>query len=582
MSFVDSKPIPRSLLSVALYIPIFLWVLLTLSTIFRVLRLTGAFWLSISFVVCSLLLALVKYTERRSTLLPRSTPLIIIPMFLVLAYMSAQIQDYSVDGMGYHLPAISSLLDGWNPLFEASGRYWQDVYPNGAWTIGAVFGALIGSPEAAKALNWLTLISAFLLVVSTIRRERKSFGLVGGVFSIAIVAQPTALQLMNFNMIDSALYYCCVGLAFSLSLHIRHNTQGALVAAACFCGLLTSFKTSGLYYAFIICAVLYTLHILTETACRWTPMVRALRQQITSGMTIVACTLFSLVVISFRPYFTNIQDHGSVLPERVVQTISTFRPENLIDAPAWTFWFHAVFGRTFHNHRAATELKSPFNVSSEELSLTSYIFSHGGFGPFMGAIVVLSVTTFLVAYATKSLQSRENQKNGAIFIHISVAFFLGALLFSEGWFARYITVLWAVPFLLLMSVLPPKLIDRNSEIRLSSVVLATFAMTISALALFNSFTTAKGSWIYSFKSQELERHAQAIAENQYERRLFVVSERNLDFNSELVWQRRFSELGLVAAIYPHGTECAKPAQLPSWPAKICYGEPELGSDEGAS
>lgn len=92
----------------------------------------------------------------------------LIGLLIFLLFLSTLIWDSTYDGITYHEEAITALSNGWNPVYEPSGKpnpwttaktsIWVHHYAKASWVFGAVVHKFTGSLESAKVYNLLASI----------------------------------------------------------------------------------------------------------------------------------------------------------------------------------------------------------------------------------------------------------------------------------------------------------------------------------------------------------------------------------------------------------------------------------------
>src|SRR5271166_956284 len=281
--------------------------------------------------------------------------------------VAAMLYDTSWDGTSYHLPALLALESGWNPLYAASDIVQADVSANGLWTVRAAFGALTGSVEGTKAVNLLFVVAAVFTLVpawSLLRGRALTVLELGLIYAVA--GNPVALGQTFTFYVDGTLYECGMVLLGAVLLAGSAQRRAALGLICASIVLITGTKLTGIYYAPAIAAVAGFAAFRRIAAPH---RVAAL---------VLGVVAIGVLVIGFRPYVTNVRDHGHLVdlgPEGNVG-----RPYGFRALPPPAMLVASVFARTEVD--ADPHLKLPVVVRPRELlSMGAPDPRLGGFGP---------------------------------------------------------------------------------------------------------------------------------------------------------------------------------------------------------
>ena len=371
--------------------------------------------------------------------------------------------DTSYDGQVYHQEAVYQLASGWNPLYDPEitgedlGNSSSEVglylnhYPLFTWGTAAVVYKLVGSIEAAKALDLLLLLACFCIAFALLSKKLNLSKKFSFVFALLVAANPVAIvQLTNFyidgqlaSIVPIAL--CAYLLADKLLLFL------AIVIAV-------NIKFTGLV---IVGGLLGGLML-------W--------QRMRHFRFVFISFFFAIFIFGFFPYVTNTLRHsnpiypvktydlsGVTMPE---QTLSKDQlPGNFRGLNRFEKLFYSLFSRSENILEGqSSTLKYPLLIDGKEIEVFSFPDVRiAGFGPLFSAALVFSLSLLL-------------------FLPIKFALFSFFLLFialinAESWWARYVSHLWLIP--LVSSIV---IFSKNSSKKFERFL----ATTVVLLLLINS------------------------------------------------------------------------------------------------
>lgn len=411
---------------------------------------------------------------------------------LVLGSLAALLEDTSWDGMSYHLPAVIQLAEGWNPVTDDSQVYWANYYPNGIWSLQAGLYAVTGSFEATKVLNILLALSAYMIMYSAIR-EIRGCQLSGMdiVLLLALVANPVLVSQLFTFYIDGALYSLVLILLGSMLLGGSRYQAASLLGIFFGLVLILNTKLAGIYFALALCAV-----SAVDAFSR--------RQQFARQLVVMFLgVLIGAGIVGFRPYVTNISDHGTPIYLDLEESLAHQIPENLAGRSAPGKLLYSIFSYTESIQGAPARLKLPFVVHPREFYYMGvYDVRVGGFGPFFAAeLIAVAVASFALFWASQRL------KLGNSFCFRLGIYAFGILamaaIFPEAWLARYVPMFWAVPLLIVLAWQKGGEAPKWRTGLLQVAVVLALGNAFLALA-GNSARSAVGNWKLATVMDEIE------------------------------------------------------------------------------
>ena len=350
---------------------------------------------------------------------------------LALAFLP----DTSWDGMSYHFPSVLRIASGWNPLLGPTDIVPANIYPNGAWTLLAAAGTLIGSLDGGRILKWLILaISARLLsrlLSSWIERTgwRR-------LLTLALVVNPVVTaQLWTFYLDDLVylLSVCCFCLCIEFLRRPRWHTVLPLCASVLLLGLT---KLYGVYYAGVA--------IVAAIACLgFRPHAAAAR--IGAPAVLILCAM--LVFVGWRPFITGwaAGDLRALLGHHPIYEET---PVNLRSLPYPLAFPVSIFSASGGRRAEPAHLKPPFLITPSEIYFMAAPDTRaGGFGPFYSGACVLSLLLWVEAFRLPTSNTASRRNVLASGIAVGVVVLVACMAFPVNWWARMVPVGWVLPLL---------------------------------------------------------------------------------------------------------------------------------------
>lgn len=353
-------------------------------------------------------------------------------MGLVAITAALMCRDPSFHGQAIHLPAALEIATGLNPFTTRPTGYFQSIYPNGLWTLQALFLSLTWGLEEGKAPAWLLACSGVVLFTLALRTLRGGWTPAVVVAAVLALANPVMLlQLTSFEL-DGVVYALVLcAMAGAVMLTTRHRRAGLVVVAGA-CLLLINTKITGLYWAGVMVAGVLLQEILRT---RTLPAAVAA----TLGTTL----LLSIFLVGWRPYVTVPLETGKVFGTTVEVAGG---PPNVRAADPFTKMSYLLLGKSSNPvGDTAAQLKLPWQWSASEFQ-NVFDVRIGGFGPAFG----LQVLGALLAGAAAVHASRRSwhKDNAWLGLFWPALILLATLAFPVSWWARLVAPAW------LLGVLP--------------------------------------------------------------------------------------------------------------------------------
>ena len=335
------------------------------------------------------------------------------------------------DGNSYHRPAITLLINGWNPLFEPLGQNiqhdWIKYFPKAPWIIQACLITTFAKfGWGAKVLNLLFGVCAGLFSYQTFCKLKisKSPAILILLSLCAILTPVFTLQLKTF-MVDGILF-CEIVILISIliSLFKEKTFLNYSLYFMILCLLLNT-KLSAIA-TFGVILLFYLIHLKNK------------KDIIKFCKISLIFTLIGLFFVGFNPYSTNlIHKHNPFYPigSKVLNITKT--PKVLENKTRVERLFLSIFSKV-HNiqDEEKFELKLPFLIYKEEIFNLMHDTRVSGFGVLFGlAFLISNLALFF-------LKKEEEFKNLILFLLCLIA---TALINPECYWARFIPQLSLYP-----------------------------------------------------------------------------------------------------------------------------------------
>ncbi|APW44328.1 hypothetical protein [Rhodoferax saidenbachensis] len=452
----------------------------------------------------------------------------VLLMALIAVVWATLWRDISFDGQAIHFPSALEILDGLNPVTTRPSMYFSAVYPNGLWTLQALFISLTSGFEEGKAPAWIIAFSSIPLITVALRTWHGAWTRKLVIAAVLVQVNPVMLlQLTTFEL-DGVVYSLAViAVAGAMLLPTAYRRTGlVLVAGASL--LLINTKITGLYWAGCIVA--------TTLLQEWLSL-RKLPTQLAS--TVLLTLAVSVVVVGWRPYATVPLETGKLFG---ASTEVVAAPANLREADPLTKMSFLLFGKSSNPVGAeVAELKWPWSLSASEF-VSLFDIRIGGFGPGFG---LLTLGALLVGVAsTRQARRAWGQDNawlGPFWTGVLVA---ATLLFPVSWWARLAAPFWlAVVLPLLWKSTPP-----TSKTPSALVIRAGWALALGGFIVTSVATVSTLQTVHATNNAISRVLDEVALQNAAVR---IVPGNSLDQDqTPLIWQQRL----IRASIFPRTGE----------------------------
>lgn len=406
--------------------------------------------LGVSVILTVLLVYLVDGFKASKTAL-----ISIIGFFIFLlfwAFVTSPIYSPGDDEYAYHLTAIWDLAEGWNPFAAPHNNIWIDSYPNGYWAlqsyIVATTGLILSGQSLLAGLMLTVTVLSFGYFLEHCTGQFSSFKRLVPLFlACLVIGNPIVVTQVMTHYTDAPLYLLGCGLVFFLMLDAFGPNKLARWGVISCIILLINTKTANLYYVPLIVIGGFLADLVANGSMR-DCLPRAFRWIISRGLIYAFVYFFAIIVIGYKPYVTNLQDHLALLYPSVTDIMSYNIPNNVNGVSAPVGFFYGIFaetGRTLwpYPFDSQINLKFPGTFSIDEFKILRFDTRRGGFGPFFSLALLSSIIAYAVCrIASLSSETYKLARKGDSLATLALVLLLISMLFPESWWARYVPFTW--------------------------------------------------------------------------------------------------------------------------------------------
>lgn len=382
---------------------------------------------------------------------------LVISIIVILAsiFVSSKIYDNSVDGWGYHNPAIIKLSEGWNPLYEHYDDeniigIWSEHYPKVIWLYGATLFSLTNLFFCGYTFNIIIAFATLFLMFDIFRK--KTFNIILSIIFSMIITFGTITISQMFTLYNDGVFGLCIlGLLLLyngiLNKEYKLNMVTILIVSF-YLSILANIKFNGALYAFLIAAI-YSVILFIKKELKFNKDI------ITYVLTIGFC----VCVVASNTYITNAIYHKNIgypiIGDNKIEIIKQFIPAYIHpDDGNIEAFAKAITSSSFYEY-----IYSPFYVSEASVYACASTADCriNGFGPLYQSLVIL-VIIFTIIYITKQIRKiiqkeitfelyiKENYYKYIPFLFM-IIFFLMA---PASWWVRYVPFMHAVPLIIVI------------------------------------------------------------------------------------------------------------------------------------
>lgn len=415
---------------------------------------------------------------------------LVISIIIILAsiFISSKIYDNSVDGWGYHNPAIIKLSEGWNPLYEHYDDeniigIWSEHYPKVIWLYGATLFSLTNLFFVGYTFNVIIAFATLFLMFDIFRKKKFSI-ILSSTFSMIITFGTITISQMFTLYNDGVFGLCILGLLLLYNgiINKEYKLNGVtILIISYYLSILANIKFNGALYALMIAAI-YSVILFIKKELKFN------KNLINYVLTIGFC----VCVVASNTYITNAIYHRNIgypiIGDNKIEIINQFIPAYIHpDDGNIEAFAKAITSSSFYEY-----IYSPFYVSEASVYACASTADCriNGFGPLYQSLVIL-VILFTIIYIAKQIRKiikkeitfksyiKENYYKYIPFLFMIIFF----LLAPASWWVRYVPFMHAVPLMFIVFFH-----DDWNKINLSTLIAYSLIVLylISMLGIGNS------------------------------------------------------------------------------------------------
>ena len=478
----------------ALFLLLFLTIMVSLTTILFVFRINISRYHLISFLIFnSIIYYFIMKKDTKSFFKVLGIALLVIVISTLVATFTF---DRSSDGNTYHKDAVGVLKEGFNPVHDSSYDFikdrdndtrltnyaiWTDHYAKANWIMGANFYSLTGNIESGKAMNYISMYILFVLVFIVLLSKLKWLSSL--VISLITVINPlTASQMFTYYN-DQLVYiylFLAILMLFKLTKDINDKESWFIYILSFI--LITNMKFNGLGYimVFSFIFVLKYLYDAYKDKC-FIPIFKKL------CLIFIPLFIFSFLVVGYPTYVKNTIDHQNpffpLYDDNGEDIITAQEPKSFIKMNNVSKLFYGTFSKANNlRENDNTDIKVPFMIYKDEIKpAMSNDLRISGWGVWFSGILIISIV-ILIIYLKKY------REESYILISLGTTLLL-LIIMSESWWARYTPHFYLFVILALYVLL-----KYNSKKIINYIVIFLISVNTLIPLLGNGYYTLKNSF----------------------------------------------------------------------------------------
>jgi len=459
--------------------------LFSLSRIFNILSLRDVFIIS---VICSYLVKFLLYKKEGREFSIKAVIFIeaaYLALFVIIVAGASFFYDTTYDGRSYHQEGIILLADGYNPFYEQLNEdkvlhsLWINHYPKAAEIVSATLYSVTGNIETGKAFHVLLIFSNILMGMGLFLRWGKLSFFTGAIFSLVLALNPVAVCQSLTYYVDGQQWSLLLAASYLMFLYILEKKQAWNLMLAWVIIPLVNIKFTALIYAVMTAGIYGFFLLLTAT-----------KKEFRKTLTIIGVS-FAIAVfcVGFNPYVTNTLIKGHpfypIYGENKVDIITGNAPDEFKGKNRFQKFYLSFLGRTGNVMSWWSDekivLKIPFTFDRDEIKALSGCDTRvAGFGPFFSGVCLVSAFIYLLHKLGRFKKSagtgRLRQMLNSVTLMDVILFCVAAsvVINPEPWWARYVPQVWAIPVLMILSVM----IADNKRKGLTLVPVSLFGVSV--------------------------------------------------------------------------------------------------------
>lgn len=362
-------------------------------------------------------------------------------IYLLSYLLSIFFYDLSADGQWYHLECIINLYKGWNPIYELSktnvAQIYVQSYPKGYEIIAASIYLFTQKMESGKLINLIVLIASLIYVFQLLKQTKlnifKKYA-----YTFLICVNPIVITEIFTYYLDGFMFSCLIILICSFISLLKNYNKIELAIFIFILSIFSSLKFTSILLIFIF--VLFALTLLWKNH----------KLTFKYLFPFFICGLFIFPLTNINPYYTNIKNnlhifHPAFGKEKVKNLLSSHVNEDFYNKNRIEKAFISYFSYT-GSSKKTINFKIPFSIKLSELkALNEVSITYGGFGPFFGGIIILTILLFFISLFIPI-------KAPSFLYYLLVGIMVSIISFPDIWFARMVPQLYLCTILILITM----------------------------------------------------------------------------------------------------------------------------------
>ncbi|MFL9960550.1 hypothetical protein PQR02_05315 [Paraburkholderia sediminicola] len=471
-------------------------------------------------VVCIVIYGYVSHAQWRTTI-------VTILFITVVLFGFGYLREFSYDGLNYHVATpliLDNSLNGVTSSHAPGGVFWAAHYPKAFEYFAYTAKVLTSHFNSGKSFTLLLSVPAALALM----RLFQSAGISARAALIAsatCVYNPVAFGQLTTFYVDAAHYYCwtifSVNLLFALKSRPYSRVQLGIALV-----LLIGSKLTGPVFAAISVLVFFTAAFLGGERRDFFRKYKGLIGQL------AIWSFVAVAVIGYSPYVENVvagkhifypvlgKDKVDVLGGKASAHFLAMNPLHRL----FLSYFSVPMNCSSCTNAEPTFVPSPAHILDAFVALHTADTRFAGFGPFFGIMLIASLASFF-----------WRRKDADVVRIYLLATLVIVLTHPQSWWARYVPMFYAVPFLVIAGF--------SANRRLFHIVVA--------FGIANSVFAAGSVAGYIILKQIHYKNAVASVRTMCEQRPIVLSP------SEMNWEADLRDDRLVVAMKgsPANADC---------------------------
>ena len=368
------------------------------------------------------------------------TVILAIAFIGVVLFGYGHLREFSYDGLNYH-SAVALLLDrgtAWSVGMRAPGGiFWAEHYPKAFEFFAYTAKVLTTHFNSGKSFTLLLSVPALVCLMrlfqTTIQSGRTAF-----FAAAACIYNPVAIGQLTTLYVDAAHYYCWTIFSVNLVFAIRNRPYSAVQLGTALV-LLVGSKMTGLVFAAVSVLVFFAVTFIGGEKREFFRKYKLLIGQL------AVWSFVAIAIVGYSPYIENIVSGKHIFypilgKDKMDIIVRQASPDFLSMNPLhrlFLSYFSVPSNCSSCSNAQPTFVLSPDHLREAFIALHTADTRFAGFGPFFGVMLIICIIPFF--------WKRKGTDLITIFLLATLAI---VLIHPQSWWARYVPMLYAVPFLI--------------------------------------------------------------------------------------------------------------------------------------